>query len=371
MADTQCLNFMPFKHRSLEMETKLTILLYGNFRLDWLLACSYRRAFERLGHKVIPFEGQQVYEFLPSWLCNRIGHRLTIRSLSLRSLGAKRWNSYFLETVRKLKPDLVFVLNGSFLMPETLGKVRADGAAVFIFHADNPFPPYPNHRAELLPCGLECDCYFIWSRLLVKRLKQMGVRRVEYLPFAWDSEIFPYQPFPTTPEYDYDTVFIGNWSRERETWLTPLSKHYKLVIWGPDYWGKRTRAASPLRNCWQGKTLTGIEAAKVLRKSRITLHVLNAHNLPDGVNMRSFELPGCGVFSLSTRTEGALEIFPEGQAAAYFSTHDELREQIEYFLHNDKKRQDMIEQAHAIVAGEHTYLHRVQKIISVYEQDFS
>jgi glycosyltransferase involved in cell wall biosynthesis len=339
--------------------------------MDWFLASSYRRAFEKLGHKVIPFEGQRASEFLSPWLCNRIVHRLTICNLSLRHLGARRWNAYFLETVRKAKPNLVFILNGDFLMPETVSAVRLWGISVFMFHADNPFPPYPNHRPELLPCGLECDCYFIWSRLLVKRLKQMGIRHVEYLPFAWDSEIFPYQGLSASPDYDYDLLFIGNWSRERENWLTTLSNRYKLTIWGSSYSWKHTKSVNLLRDCWQEKLLTGIEAAKVLRKSRIALNILNEHNLPDGVNMRSFELPGCGAFSLSTRTEGALEIFPEGQAAAYFSTHDELHEQIEYFLHNDKKRQDMIEQAHAIVAGEHTYLHRVQKIISVYEQDFS
>jgi len=353
------------------MGKRLTILLYGNFGSDWYLGSSYWRAFEKQGHKVIPFEGQRASKFLSPWLCNRIVHRLTIRNLSMRRLGARRWNAYFLETVRQAKPDLVFILNGDFLMPETLAEVRLCGIPVFVFHADNPFPPYPNHRPELLPCGLECDCYFIWSRLLVNHLEQMGIRRVEYLPFAWDAEIFPYQQMPAKPDYDYDLLFIGNWSKERETLLTPLSKRYKLAIWGPDYWGKRTRAASPLRKCWRGKTLTGKEAAEMLRKTRIALNVLNEHNLPDGVNMRNFELAGCGAFSLATRTEGALGIFPEGLAGAYFSTHDELREQIDYYLHNDKKRQDMVEEAHAIVAGEHTYLHRVQKIISVYKRDFS
>jgi len=352
------------------MTKQITILLHGDFRLNWLAACSYRRAFERLEHRVIPFEGRRAHKFLQPWLRNRIAHRLTIRSLTLRRLGARYLNAHFLETVQKVKPELVFILNGDFIMPETLATLRTRGIPVFIFHPDNPFPPHPNHRPETLPCALESDCYFIWSRLLVERLEKMGTRRVKYLPFAWDPEVFPYQRSQTTQDYDYDIVFVGNWSRERETWLTALAKHYKLTIWGPDYWRKRTRSGSILRSCWQGKTLTGTEASKVLRKSRIALNILNLHNLPDGSNMRNFELPGCGAFSLSTRAEGALQIFPEGQAGAYFSTPEELQEQVEYYLGKGRERQSLTEQAHAIVSRRHMYLHRAQQILSVYKQSF-
>ena len=40
--------------------------------------------------------------------------------------------------------------------------------------------------------------------------------------------------------------------------------------------------------------------------------------------MRTFELPGAGGFLLATRTAGAAEIYPEGEAGAYFGSVGEL-----------------------------------------------
>jgi spore maturation protein CgeB len=342
----------------------VSILMYGSFANDEL-ASSYKRAFERLGHKVVPFDIQKKGKYLAPWLRHRVGHRLTIRSLALRRLGSVRWNEHLLRVGLEIKPQLLFVFNGELLMPGTLRTFRQMGTLAFIFHADNPFPSYYNHRPETLACAKESDCYFIWSRELVKRLKTIGVKRAEYLPFAWDPEVFPYKVWPNT-EYDHDVVFIGGWDQKREWWLTLLAQSFDVKIWGPDYWGTRSHPNSPLRNSWQGTPVRGVEASRILRRSRIALNIIREQNMPDGVIMRTFELPGCGVFALSTRTEGALEILPEGRAGAYFSTIEECICQIDRYLSNDRLRTEIAQNAHAIVCHKHQYTHRVRQILRAY-----
>lgn len=343
------------------------ILIYGDFAKDRFYAASYRQAFQGLGHNVVTFDTRQQSRFLSPWLLNRGINRLTIANLRIRRSGSRRWNAFFLQTSVDKKVDFVFILNGDFIMPETLSHLKKEKISVFIFHADNPFPPFPNHRPETLPCALECDCYFIWSRLLMKRLQRLGVRTVSYLPFAWDADVYPYSGQDGDGSCLYDVVFIGNWSRRREEWLTPIAQLYDLKIWGTDYWLKRTQPGSPLKRCWQGKTLIGREATQVMQKSRIVLNVLNEHNLPDGLNMRSFEVPGCGAFLLSTRTQGLLEIFPEGQAGVFFDSWNELRAQIDRYRKDDQARRNITQQAHAIVKNGHTFLDRAKQMISVFE----
>ncbi len=348
-------------------DRNLRILLYGEFAWD-RLAASYKRAFEELGHQIIPFDEQTIREYLSPWLAHRVGHRATIGSLALRRAGSKRWNERLLKAFRETKPDLVLVLKGDFLMPETVRAIDERGTRVFILHPDNPFPPHNNNRPETLPTALECSVYLIWSRSLIGRLKSLGVKQVEYLPFAWDPHVFTARESWCEQKCDYDTVFIGGWDRERETWLSPMAKSFDLKIWGPDYWKTRTRLGSPLRRCWQGSAIWGREASHVLQRSKIAINIFRRQNLPDGVIMRTFELPGCGCFPLSTRSTGALEIFPEGEAAAYFSTPEELHDQTARYLVDEETRLRISKSAHSIVASKHTYLHRARQILSIFDE---
>jgi spore maturation protein CgeB len=105
------------------------------------------------------------------------------------------------------------------------------------------------------------------------------------------------------------------------------------------------------------------EAARVIARAKITLNVLRRQNLPDGTNMRSFEVPGCGGFVLADRTAGAAGIFPEGEAGAYFATQEELCDQIDRYLSDDAAREEIVRRAHAIVADNHQYAHRAREVI--------
>lgn len=346
--------------------TPSSLLLYGDFAPE-RLASSYKRAFEALGQRVVPFDTRQKSGFLAPFLRHRVGHRLSIGSLELRRRGSARWNQKFLRACRDERPGFVFVLNGEFLMPETLRAVRQNGTRVFIFHADNPFPPFPNVRPELAGAMRECDCYFIWSASLARRLLQAGAPRAEVLGFAWDAEVFPFRPLASRPEHDL--VFIGGWDKEREAFLEPIARKFDLRIWGPPYWQNRTRPDSALRACWQGREVAGEEASRLVSESKIVLNVLRAQNLPDGVIMRTFEVPGCGGFSLSTRTSGAQAIFPEAQSGAYFGDVGECMSQIEHFLEHENERCAIAHRAHEVVSHGHIYEDRARQVLEVANGD--
>jgi spore maturation protein CgeB len=268
--------------------------------------------------------------------------------------------------VREEKPDLLFVIKGDFVMAETIAAIRDLGVLVFIFHTDNPFPGHASSRPETIAAARECDCYFIWARSLVGALHDVGVSRVEYLPFAWDPFVLPHAPYKG--DADWDVSFVGGWDREREEWLTPIASKVDLRVWGPPYWSTRTGRGSPLRAAWQGGALHGAASGEVLRRSPISLNIVRRQNLPDGVIMRTFELPGCGAFALSRRTAGAVEIFPEGEAAAYFDTREELLEQVERYSVSGWERKQMANAAHLIVSRSHTYEHRARSILDTYWQ---
>jgi spore maturation protein CgeB len=216
----------------------------------------------------------------------------------------------------------------------------------------------------MLSAAKVCDAYFIWSELLAERLRYDGVA-AHFLPFAWDEAVFPYSG--QVRDYQAEVSFIGGWDHERELFLNKIAKYFPLKIWGHDYWQKRTSFGSLSRAVWQGSELRSAEAARMISHSKINLNILriqhHTNNIPDGVIMRTFEVPGAGGFLLATRSGGAKEIFLEGIDAGYFLSADECLNQIDYYLSHEEQRIKMAMHAHNLVSSYHRYEHRAKSII--------
>ena len=340
-----------------------SVLLTGYFRADQLGA-SYERAFQSLGHPVHRFDIGEEYASLAWPARNRIAHRLTIRNLPMRRAWSHRYNQGLLDAATRCRAPWVFLHNGVWVMPETIHELRKQGRKVAIFHADNPYPPHYNYRPENIPAAREADLYLIWSQRLVAKLRKDGVN-AHFLAFGWDPEVTPYQgdmPQGTWP----GAVFVGGWDRGREAFLDEVARHVPLKIYGPGYWGSRARRNGRARACWQGHALSGPEAAKVYREAAVSLNILRTQHIidgqADGVIMRHFEVPGAGGVLLSTRSGVATELFPEGEAAAYFDTTQECIEKCQALISDNRRRQDLAGVGHQVVNMKHTYVVRASEI---------
>lgn len=342
------------------MSSTSRLLLYGRsgeFRLE----ASYTRAFRQLGWTVERFDAPATGDDLSWWITSSVARRITRRSLFLRRVGAGRRNERLVRRTREIQPELVLLVNGALVMPEAVASMQEAGATVAVFHPDAPVPGNPNYRPEHLPVARQADACFVWSRELATRLRNAGVSNTEYLPFAWDPRVFPHveEAAASGPE----VIFVGGWDEHRERWLEPVADVFDLEIWGPDYWERRTRSGSPVHDCWQGRGLRGREAAEAVANAKVALNVLRRQNLPDGTNMRTFEVPGAGGFLLATRSDGAAEIYPEEEAGAYFESPDELLSMVRWYLDHTEERQAIAERAHAITAAEHRYVDRARTIV--------
>lgn len=347
-------------------ETEGTLLLYGRsgpLRLE----ASFERAFRQIGWSVTRYSADPEAQDLAWWLRSRAGRNVTRQSGKLRRWGSRRRNAQFVQEAVELQPDLVLLINGAFIMPETVAELRNEGISVAVFHPDAPVRGNINHRPEHVPVVRRATAAFLWSRDLVASWNDSEGVRAIYFPFAWDPEVFPYVAKVPGSESNArdgpEVVFVGGWDRRRERWLEPVAEHFELEIWGPDYWGTRTRRGSPLRECWRGRALRGREAAEAVVEADIALNVLREQNLPDGTNMRTFEVPGAGGFLLSTRTSGATGIYAEGAAGAYFGSVKEMLEKIDHYLAHRDDRRAIARRAHKITASEHRYVHRARRIL--------
>lgn len=342
------------------MQINMKILIYGSAKPN-RIEDSYKRAFTQLGHSVDIINVDKSKQYVSFYLNNRLLHRLFLKSYKIREKGAKNWNYFVKKQLSEYNPDIFFVFKGDFLFPKTLHEAKSNGTKVIVFNPDSPLPGNPNHRPEHIPLAKEADFYFIWSKSIAEQLQKLGAEKVEHLPFAWDPGVYPYKE-PQNPEYD--VVFIGGWNKKREQLLEVVGQHFDLKIWGPDYWQTRTSRDRAVRKAWMGKPIFGEEASEVISKSKIVLNILRDQNLPDGTNMRTFEVPGAGGFLLSNYSSGADELFPEGEAGTFFKSEKELLGQIEDYLSNNEERGKIRDNAHNLTTEKHSYVQRAETIIN-------
>lgn len=340
------------------------VCLAGEFSFG-RLGASWARAFEAIDVKVTRFDIREESSECLAWsLRNRIAHRIVMNSYSLRHWAARKYNEALVDRVVNSQADALILHNAEFVFPDTLAKLRNLGVRIIIFHADNPFPPHYNNRPETIPDAREADYYLIWSERLVDKLHRAGARDARFLPFAWDPQLFPYEQMEKR-QWE-GVLFIGGWDIEREAFLEQIGTRFPLKIYGPGYWGSRTRRGSIVRKCWMGTELVGPDAAHAMRECAININILRTQHYidghADGLIMRHFEVPGAGGFLLSTRSGGATRLLQEGKVADYFEGIDECTEKIAHYLRRPEERRRIAGRAHAEIAQLHQYTHRIVEI---------
>jgi spore maturation protein CgeB len=315
------------------------------------LADSYARAFRSLGAEV-------------ARLCTRRGAWLGVPGAGTRAgrrllapLAARALN----RRVRRAAgegAELVLVVKGAELEPATVAALRrATGAPVVNLYPDDPFSTLRANRLRHGPAVLrEYTHCFTFARHLVDAYSRAGAA-ASYLPFAWDEHL--HRPCPPAGAASLDAVFVGNLDAERIRWLEAVDPARLAVF------GEHTRAALPrgsrLARARFFPAVYGRDMAALLARSRISLNVMRAQNAASH-NMRSWESPACGAFTLSQHTAELAELFRDGEEVALAATPAALGEAVEHWLARPEERARVAAGGLRRVAGE-SYAARAATIL--------
>jgi glycosyltransferase involved in cell wall biosynthesis len=330
---------------------------------EWNLESSYARAFRKLGWAVSFWD--------PVAALHKVarGHRLG--RLFSTFVNVEPWlrkaNLRLLELADKLRPNLILVIGTEGLRAGTLGQLRVQlpGTPVYCVYPDTPH--------NLVPDRIQCLPFFdrvaVASPAWKNAFERLGAPRVFFLPLAADTDQHrPASSGEANSFATHDVVFIGNWRPEREAFIEQLAD-FDLRLWGSDYWKRNTRPSSPLPARWGGRPLFGTEFARACARGRIMLNIIDGVGWP-GPNMRAFEQPACGAFSLVTRTPAVVELFKEGETVECFDSVEEARDKIGYYLGHEEGRRRIAEAGYRFVVERgHTYLDRARQILTWAEED--
>ncbi len=329
----------------------LRVLLIGEDAPN-ALAGSYKRAFEKLGLRVVHYcDRRGIENALP-------GGRLRGLRRYVQRLAVPVFNRNLRRDLGAQAADLVMVIKGQHILPETIAFLRESaGAPVVNYYPDDPFCARHTNRIGERSVFGEYDVCFTFQRHRVPDYEAEGARRVEYLPVAYDPTL--HYPVAQTEPPRFDVTFVGALDRERAEWLEPLGR-FRLALYGGGS-GIAAARRGPLERAAFLPSVFGAELPRAFASGAITINILRWGNY-DAHNMRSFEAPACGAFALTSRSRELGELFREGDEIVFFDDRRDLVEKVTYFLAHHEERQRIVQAGLRRIAPE-TYEARARSIL--------
>lgn len=269
-----------------------------------------------------------------------------------------------------------------------------------------------------LPLSREVTTMFMWDRSFVPAMRALGAPRVFHLPLATDETLFT--PGQGHAEPAQPLGFVGHslvilekkWRRDLQpqeqrrsealsqkllqdrsclhdlmpnSALGPpidraalvlafacvlASKQYRLGLLerlpqqelhltGDKHWAQLLPKASV-----HPSTDYGEQSAQIYRKTTISINATNLQ-MPSTVNQRLFDVPAVGGFLLTDNQPEVAELFEVGHSKEMltYDSAEELADCAAFYARHALERRQMADKARARVLSEHTYRHRLARLV--------
>jgi len=307
----------------------------------------YTTQIETYDEPIHPFKG---------WL--KWQHKFSFNREKLKEKHAVKYQKYIISRFFQFKPDMVLVLNGAILKPETLTAFKNTAKVVlWMYDSVIRYPKCINHIDYV-------DYAFFYEQKDVVYYQTLG-KKAYFLPQAADGCI--YHPAPCAKEIDI--LFIGVLYRyqKRIDFLRAVTEKFtdkKIVIIGK----YKPFEKNPLkwlfcekRTIYTNKNIPVNQVNNYYNRAKV---VLNIHHetQQSGANPKVFEIPASGAYQICDHNPYIASLFPNGEIGLY-KNEQELLDLIDDALRNDKSEQ--AQKAQHIVLSKHTFVHRINEILGI------
>ncbi len=314
-------------------------------------------AIKALGHDLIVFDDRQ--HIIPGRIRQRIHW--------LNRFDLQHINKKMVSLALRTKPDIAIVTGGHRISAGTVKTLRSKGICTALWTIDAILNFQP-----ILAVAPLYDHIFCQGTEAIELLNHVGIKGAHWLPVACDPS--QHKPVELSAEeeklYGNDVVFVGSYYPNRSELFENLLD-FEFAIWGPGW--EKLNVKSRLRECVKGAQTKPTEWSKIYSASKI---VLAAHYQdPEKrfpvyqASPRIFEVMACRAFVISDNQRDVFSLFKSGEHLIGFDHPDDLVEKIRYYLEHPEERKEIARRGRQEVLNNHTYVHRIQKLLSIVSQN--
>jgi spore maturation protein CgeB len=274
------------------------------------------------------------------------------------------------EAVRNSSPDLVLVLKGETILPFTLRKIKQmpNSPVVAVWWVDNPLLYDERDQWRIFSwCIPLYDHLFIFDYAYFEPLQKKGAKRITFLPCACNTSLYYPEQAEAISQSDLQSsvCFIGAFYPNRGLLLEAMSDIPNVGIWGPGWDPFLAQVHAKVDgNIFRGESLPTGKVSLAYQSSAIVLNSHHPQTKRAGLNTRAFEAPACGAFQLMDYVPEMESLLEPGRDVAVYHTPQESAEVAKEYLANPEARQRIARYGYDRVLAEHTYLHRMQRLLA-------
>jgi spore maturation protein CgeB len=308
---------------------------------------SFKKAFEKLGVKTESFFYKKKGKFA-----------FLEKNKHVKDLWRSYMNKKLIAQVKNSRPDILLILKGETIQPDTLKKIREKTDTLIV----NVFPDNPLYMGKFEAIE-PCHYFFVKDSYILSILRGAGFKKVLYLPQCSDPDVHKPMVLKEYEKKTYccDLSLIGSMYPYRLKLLEQLAG-FKPSIWGRG-WSRISN--TEILRLYRGKDIRGTQKVKAISGSAISLNPHHPLNDIHGINRRTFDIAACKGFQLADLKTDMERAFKLNSEIICFRTIDELKRLIEYYLRHPDERAQIAEAAYHRVLMEHTYDHRAKEILEM------
>mgnify|MGYP000020226688 FL=1 len=204
------------------------------------------------------------------------------------------------------------------------------------------------------------DLHLTYDEWVKEKIEREYNIQTELLPFGFDDAAISDEDLDALDEVNA-VCFLGNPDKYRATIIQKLvDQQIEVHLYGND-WQKFVNHRCAIIH----QPVYGQDFYKTLRKYRVQLNIMRAHNL-NSHNMRSIEIPGAGGVMLAPKTADHLSFFELGEEIFIYEDTENLINETQRLLNQDKSALEQIRKsARAKVLKEFTYKVQTKRILSI------
>lgn len=330
---------------SVRMRSSLRFLVVGP-RFEDSFVDNVSSTLSEMGHEVF---GREEVRHADYWsFPNRVARALKERIIGDSPPAADR---QLLDLVREKRPDILLALTWD-VHPHILEQLgRTMRGRRILWWGDCP--------ANSQRWGLvnpHWDVVYVKDPDAVQKLRIVGQNA-----HLMHEAMYPKWHRPVATRKNDDVVIAGNYYGFRQALLVRLTRdNVGLALYGAPLprW-----AAPEVRARFTGKYITRLEKSRIFGEG---MACLNSFALAEGnsINCRAFEIAGAGGLQIVERRPTLVQCFDPGTEVLDFGTYEELLAHIDRAKRFPAEVQVIREAGHKRALAEHTYRHRIEKLIA-------
>lgn len=282
------------------------------------------------------------------------------RFRSPHTFDRRRFNRRLIHAALEYRPEVLFIYGSNWgIYPATLAKLKVRLGCKAILWEENLLY-WRDFQVEALR---QYDHLFSLDSYPVPLLKlpSTGLSDVHFLGPACDPEEHSRVDLSKSDEERFaaQVTFIGG-GRSRRRALFENLTDYDLKLWG---WG--WNKSPKLKQFFTPETVFGLKKTKIYSATPICPNLQSGHYQVNGVACRPFEVACCGRAPFSEPQPDLERFFEPGEEAIVFQDAHDLRRKVDYYLSHPDELDRIGERARQRAVSEHTYRHRMQRLMEV------